>query len=80
MRPRLDDVLLNALRLSGEPMTRVELGQAIGRKGGKLNRYDVTVLEQLEAQGQIVIGERVQGVVQTATTYQAVMGTKENSR
>lgn len=74
MRPGLDTVLLNALRLSGEPMTRVELGQAIGRKGGKLNRYDVIVLEQLAAAGQVIIGERVQGVVQTAITYQAVLG------
>lgn len=79
MRPRLDDVLLSTLRRHGEPMTRLELGQAIGRKNGKLNAYDVLLLEQLAYEGFVEIGERTQGVVQKAITYKAVLG-KENGK
>ena len=67
----LQDALLTALRESGDWMTRRDLGEAIGRKSGKLQHYDVQQLKLLEDLGLVESQQRKLGAVLSEFVYRS---------
>tara|TARA_B100000683_G_C12293456_1_gene475025 strand:- start:425 stop:661 length:237 start_codon:yes stop_codon:yes gene_type:complete len=67
----LQRLLLEALRKSGDWLTRPQIADAIQRES-RLNPHDVNMLNELAKMGLIEIDERIVGTVRKQYFYRAV--------
>ena len=67
----LAKLLNETIASAGDWVTRRDIAFAIGRPNGRLTPYDISVLDNLEAAGQVEIRQEKTGTVRFEFQYRA---------